>query len=101
MRLASGRQVLHWSPSAVRGRMPVPYGGGDPVTHSGGPDSREELALGGWRPRDIYIPDLHIGSIRVRRLSAIGPAGAVTRHPLRLPMTCSLTDIDIANGKLD
>ncbi|MEO8714711.1 MAG: OB-fold nucleic acid binding domain-containing protein, partial [Acetobacteraceae bacterium] len=35
-----------------------PHGRGDQVTHPGGPDPRET----GPKPRDIYIPDLRLGS---------------------------------------
>jgi len=33
-------------------------------------------------------------------LAALGPAGAATKHPPRLPTTSSQTDIDVANGTL-
>jgi hypothetical protein len=40
--------------------------GGDQVRHGGsGPDPRETPPRG-LRTRDIYIPDLHIGSIKVK-----------------------------------
>lgn len=45
--------------------FPVPHGRGDQVTHAGGPD-RRELPPKGLRIRDIYIPDLHIDTIRVK-----------------------------------
>ncbi|HET6184934.1 MAG TPA: error-prone DNA polymerase [Acetobacteraceae bacterium] len=37
--------------------LPVPHGRGDQATHGAGPDPRD-----GPRPRDIYIPDLRLGS---------------------------------------
>lgn len=46
--------------------LAVPHGRGDQVTHGGGPDSREQEALGGRQGRDIYIPDLRIDSIKVK-----------------------------------
>jgi len=45
--------------------FPVPHGRGDQVTHAGGPDPRE-LPPKGLRARDIYIPDPHIDTIRVK-----------------------------------
>jgi error-prone DNA polymerase len=46
--------------------FPLPYGGGDQVTHAGGgPDPREQPPKG-LRTRDIYIPDLHIDTIKVK-----------------------------------
>lgn len=46
--------------------FPVPHGRGDQVRHGGsGPDPRE-LPPKGLRTRDIYIPDLHIDTIRVK-----------------------------------
>ncbi len=45
--------------------FPVPHGRGDQVRNGGGPDPRE-LPPKGLRPRDIYIPDLHIDTIRVK-----------------------------------
>ena len=50
---------------AVRSR-PVGSLGGDQVRHGGsGPDLRETPPRG-LRTRDIYIPDLHIDSIKVK-----------------------------------
>ena len=44
--------------------FPLPHGRGDQVTHGGtGPDPRE-LPPKGLRTRDIYIPDLHIDTIK-------------------------------------
>jgi error-prone DNA polymerase len=43
--------------------FPVPRGRGDQVTQGGGPDSRELL---GRRPRDIYVPDIHIDTLKVK-----------------------------------
>jgi error-prone DNA polymerase len=46
--------------------LPVPHGRGDEVTHgSFRPDPRDAPPKG-WRARDIYIPDLHIDSIKVK-----------------------------------
>ncbi|RWJ00047.1 error-prone DNA polymerase [Mesorhizobium sp.] len=46
--------------------FPLPHGRGDQVRHSGsGPDPREASSHRP-RPRDIYIPDLHIDAIKVR-----------------------------------
>ncbi len=46
--------------------FPVPHGRGDQVRHGGsGPDPRETPPRG-LRTRDIYIPDLHIDSIKVK-----------------------------------
>ena len=39
--------------------FPLLHGRGDQVTHAGGPDPREP---GGRKPRDIYFPDLRLGS---------------------------------------
>lgn len=43
--------------------FPLRHGRGDEAKHGGGPDSRETL---GRKPRDIYVPDLHIDSIKVK-----------------------------------
>jgi len=46
--------------------FPLSHGRGDQVTHGGaGPDPRE-LPPKGLRTRDIYIPDLHIDTIKPR-----------------------------------
>jgi len=46
--------------------FPLPHGRGDQVRHGGsGPDPRE-LPPNGLRTRDIYIPDLHIDTIKVK-----------------------------------
>lgn len=46
--------------------FPLPHGRGDQVRNGGaGPDPRE-LPPKGLRTRDIYIPDLHIDTIKVR-----------------------------------
>ena len=46
--------------------FPLPHGRGDQVTHAdGGPDPRE-LPPKGLRTWDIYIPDLHIDTIKVK-----------------------------------
>jgi error-prone DNA polymerase len=41
--------------------FPVPHGRGDEAKHGGGPDQRAADELG-RKPRDIYIPDLRLGS---------------------------------------
>lgn len=47
------------------GEFPLPHGRGDQVKHGGGPDPRD-----GTKPalqaRDIYIPDLHIDTLKVK-----------------------------------
>lgn len=46
--------------------FPLPHGRGDRVRNGGaGPDPRE-LPPKGLRTRDIYIPDLHIDTIKVK-----------------------------------
>ena len=46
--------------------FPLPHGRGDQVRNGGsGPDPRE-LPPKGLRTRDIYIPDLHIDTIKVK-----------------------------------
>ncbi len=47
------------------GTFPVTHGRGDQATHGGGPDARENGRAGGAgaaRVRDIFIPDLRLGS---------------------------------------
>ena len=46
--------------------FPLPHGRGDQVTHAGGgPDPRERPPKG-LRTRDLYTPDLHIDTIKVK-----------------------------------
>lgn len=45
--------------------FPLPHGRGDQVQAGGGPDPRE-LPPKGLRTRDIYIPDLHIDTVKVK-----------------------------------
>jgi error-prone DNA polymerase len=46
--------------------FPLAHGPGDQVTHAdGGPDPRE-LPPKGLRTREIYIPDLHIDTIKLK-----------------------------------
>ena len=45
--------------------FPLPHGRGDQVKAGGGPDPRE-LPPKGLRTRDIYTPDLHIDTIKVK-----------------------------------
>jgi error-prone DNA polymerase len=54
--------------ASVGGRDAVfamPYGRGDQVRTGGGPDPRD-LPPKGLRTRDIYVPDLHIDTIKVK-----------------------------------
>jgi error-prone DNA polymerase len=46
--------------------FPLPHGRGDQVTHTGGGPDPRELPPKGLRTRDIYIPDLHIDTIKVK-----------------------------------
>ena len=43
--------------------FPVPHRRGDQAKTGGGPDPRDGL---GRKPRDIYVPDLHISTIKVK-----------------------------------
>ena len=45
--------------------FPLPHGRGDQIKAGGGPDPRE-LPPKGLRTPDIYIPDLHIETIKVK-----------------------------------
>jgi error-prone DNA polymerase len=47
------------------GSFPLPHGRGDEFHHGGSPDARG-LPPKGLRTRDIYIPDLHIDSLRLK-----------------------------------
>ena len=47
------------------GAFPLTHGRGDQVTHANGPDPRERQSKG-FRARDIYVPDLHIDTIKVK-----------------------------------
>lgn len=49
-----------------RDAFPLPHGRGDQVTHAGGGPDPRELPPKGLRTRDIYIPDLHIDTIKVK-----------------------------------
>jgi error-prone DNA polymerase len=46
--------------------FPLPHGRGDQVTHAGGGPDPRELPPKGLRTWDIYIPDLHIDTIKVK-----------------------------------
>jgi error-prone DNA polymerase len=46
--------------------FPLTHGRGDQVTHAGGGPDPRELPPKGLRTRDIYIPDLHIETIKVK-----------------------------------
>lgn len=46
-------------------QFPLPHGRGDEFHHGGSPDARG-LPPKGLRTRDIYIPDLHIDSLRLK-----------------------------------
>ena len=48
------------------GSFPLSRGRGDQVTHAGGGRDRHELPPKGLRTRDIYVPDLHIDTIKTR-----------------------------------
>jgi len=43
--------------------FPLPHGRGDEAKSGGGPDPREGM---GRKPRDIYVPDRHIDTLRVK-----------------------------------
>ncbi|WP_166096797.1 error-prone DNA polymerase [Rhizobium flavescens] len=47
------------------GDFPLPHGRGDQVKHGGGPDPRDNPKPA-VQARDIYIPDLHIDTLKVR-----------------------------------
>lgn len=47
------------------GEFPLPHGRGDQVKHGGGPDPRDNMKPA-VQARDIYIPDLHIDTLRVK-----------------------------------
>ena len=44
------------------GSFPIQHGRGDAVTHPGAPDVRDDKSPVGRKPRDIYVPDLRLGS---------------------------------------
>jgi error-prone DNA polymerase len=46
--------------------FPLPHDRGDQVRNGGSGLNPRELPPKGWRTRDIYIPDLHIDTIRPR-----------------------------------
>ena len=68
-RLDCGHSQVDPTTASVGAReeaFPVPHRRGDQVRHGGsGPDPRETPPRG-LRTRDIYIPDLHIDSIKVK-----------------------------------
>jgi error-prone DNA polymerase len=45
--------------------FPLPHGRGDQVKHGGGPDPRDNPKPA-VQARDIYIPDLHIDTLKVK-----------------------------------
>ncbi|MDW9386692.1 DNA polymerase III subunit alpha [Sinorhizobium meliloti] len=47
------------------GAFPLPHGRGDQVRHAGGPDPRDNPKPA-VHARDIYIPDLHIDTLKVK-----------------------------------
>ncbi|WP_075292905.1 error-prone DNA polymerase [Pararhizobium arenae] len=47
------------------GDFPLPFGRGDEVKHGGGPDPRDKPKPA-VQARDIYIPDLHIDTLRLK-----------------------------------
>jgi error-prone DNA polymerase len=46
--------------------FPLPHGRGDQVKHAGGGPDPRELPPKGLRTRDLYTPDLHIDTIKVK-----------------------------------
>jgi error-prone DNA polymerase len=42
----------------------LPAGRGDEARHGGGPDSRDKPLQP--KPRDIYVPDLHIDTLKLK-----------------------------------
>ena len=46
--------------------FPLSHGRGDQVTHAGGGPDPRELPPKGLRTRDIYVPDLHIDTIKTQ-----------------------------------
>ena len=46
--------------------FPLPHGRGDQVTRVDGGQDPRELPPKGLRTRDIYIPNLHIDTIKVK-----------------------------------
>jgi error-prone DNA polymerase len=46
--------------------FPLPHGRGDEFHHGSPGVDRRTLPPRGLKPRDIYIPDLHIDSIKVK-----------------------------------
>jgi error-prone DNA polymerase len=51
--------------SGLDGLFPLVYGRGDEASRGGGSDTREAQALPP-KPRDIYVPDLHIDTLKVK-----------------------------------
>lgn len=51
--------------SGLDAPFPLVPGRGDEAKHGGGPDSREARALEA-RPRDMYTPDLHIDTLKLK-----------------------------------
>jgi error-prone DNA polymerase len=45
--------------------FPLVPGRGDEAKHGGGPDARDAPALRP-KPRDIYVPDLHIDTLKLK-----------------------------------
>ena len=54
--------------------FPLPHGRGDEVHHGGPGPTRASCRPRACRPRDIYVPDLHIDTIKVK-------AGISTEFP--------------------
>jgi error-prone DNA polymerase len=46
--------------------FPLPHGRGDQVTHAGGGPDPRDLPPKGLRTRDIYVPDLHIDTLKMK-----------------------------------
>jgi hypothetical protein len=51
--------------------FPLPHGRGDQVRQAGGGPDPRELPPKGLRTRDLYTPDLHIDTIKVRAVISI------------------------------
>jgi error-prone DNA polymerase len=50
--------------SGLEGRFPLSAGRGDEAKHGGSDDSREPKPS--IKPRDMYEPDLHIDTLKIR-----------------------------------
>jgi error-prone DNA polymerase len=66
--------------------FPLPHGRGDEFHHGSPGNDRRSLPPKGLRTRDIYIPDLHINSIKVKTRD-LGRLGPVTAHGAKRTIT--------------